>query len=50
MDLAGEEMARLPLPMLVMEHFERLSPIKDKFRVTVGNHSLGRRVVPIVLE
>ena len=49
-NLSGEKATRLTMPFPRLEKLERLAQIEDQFRMTIGDHSLGRSAFAIVLH
>ena len=49
-DLSGEKMARLGMPLTVLEGLEWPLPIEDQLAMTVGDYALRRGVLAVVFE
>ena len=49
-NLYAEKATRLTMPFPRLEKLERLAQIEDQFRMTIGDHSLGRSAFAIVLQ
>jgi hypothetical protein len=49
-DLAGQEAARLAMPLSRMEILKGLSPVEDQFRTAIRYNTLRRRIFAIVFQ